>query len=177
MRCPKDLPVKRLLSPNFYNAIHVTSVRPTPLKESRSRTRDLEYLFTQLESITDLDAEQSEAQSIVAEIVKRAHAFCEATNLTAALRPSMLNPSLKEHLPDAMGKLGRYYSASSELVSIARHKEYRLFENIQVEHFQITFPAPPPPPLPLPILLIFSEVRPSLTGKVLFSNPNAFLCH
>lgn len=53
-----------------------------------------------------------------------------------------LEPSLKEHLSEAMGKISRYYSTTSELVCAARHETYRLFENINVESFQIRVPTP-----------------------------------
>ncbi|KAH6718710.1 hypothetical protein BKA61DRAFT_570770 [Leptodontidium sp. MPI-SDFR-AT-0119] len=56
-------------------------------------------------------------------------------------RTATIEPSLKAYLPEAIGKLGRYYSAASELVCAARHRDCRLFESIEVEPFQIPMPA------------------------------------
>jgi hypothetical protein len=78
---------------------------------------------------------------VVGEIVKQIHAFSLATDLGLALRTSMIDPSLKAYLPEAVGKLGRYYSATSELVCAARHRACRLFESIEVAPFQIPMPA------------------------------------
>jgi hypothetical protein len=79
---------------------------------------------------------------VVGEIVKQIHAFSVATDLGLALRTSMIDPTLKAYLPEAVGKLGRYYSATSELVCAARHRACRLFESIEVEPFYISMPAP-----------------------------------
>jgi hypothetical protein len=53
----------------------------------------------------------------------------------------MIEPTLKAYLPEAIGKLGRYYSATSELVYATRHRACRLFESIEVEPFQIPMPV------------------------------------
>ena len=91
----------------------------------------LQSLFNQLESISDPSAENIEIQEVIGEIVKAAYDFTIATNLSAALRTFSGNPSLK-YLPEAIGKLGRYYSASSELICAARDRKCRVFQNIQV---------------------------------------------
>jgi hypothetical protein len=78
---------------------------------------------------------------VVGEIVKQVHAFSLATDLSRALQTSIIDPTLKAYLPEAIGKLGRYYSATSEPVCAARHRDYRLFESIEVEPFQIPMPA------------------------------------
>jgi hypothetical protein len=67
--------------------------------------------------------------------VRQIHAFSLATNLGAAFQTSMLDPSLKAYLPEAIGKLGRYYSATSELICAARQRACRLFESIEVKPF------------------------------------------
>lgn len=79
---------------------------------------------------------------MIGEILKQMHAFSQAVNLSEALRTSTIEPTLKEYLPDAVGKLGRYYSATSELVCAARHKKARrLFQSIEVKPFQIPLAA------------------------------------
>ena len=78
---------------------------------------------------------------VVGEVIKQIHAFSLAINLGLALRTLMIDPSLKAYLPEAVGKLGRYYSATSELVYAARHRAFRLFESTKVVPFHIPIPA------------------------------------
>jgi hypothetical protein len=93
------------------------------------------------------------------------HAFSLATNLSVVLQTTRVEPSLKAYLPEAIGKLGRYYSATCELVCAARHRVCRLFESIEVEPFQIPMPASLSE-TPLKVhaemqLLFFYEMHPS----------------
>jgi hypothetical protein len=90
--------------------------------------------------MSDLHAETGEAHEVVGEIIKQAHEFPLVT-LGAALQSSMLEPTLKQYLPEAIGKLARYYSATFELVCAARDRTCRVFQNVQVEPFQIQMPA------------------------------------
>ncbi|MCJ1386335.1 hypothetical protein MMC17_009461 [Xylographa soralifera] len=110
------------------------------LEAGRDRARALHALFTKLESMSDLHAETGEAHEVVGEIIKQAHEFPLVT-LGAALQSSMLEPTLKQYLPEAIGKLARYYSATFELVCAARDRTCRVFQNVQVEPFQIQMPA------------------------------------
>jgi OTT_1508-like deaminase len=94
--------------------------------------------------MTDLNTETIEAGGaikVIGEIVKQIHALSSALDLGVALRAATIDPSLKIYLPDAVGKLGRYYSAASELVCAARHRACRLFESIEIEPFQIPVPT------------------------------------
>jgi len=114
------------------------------IEESRRRVREIRSLFARLECITYTNANTIEAEGVVevvGEIVKQIHAFSLATDLSRALQTSLIDPTLKAYLPEAIGKLGRYYSATSELVCTARHRECRLFESTEVEPFQIPMPA------------------------------------
>jgi hypothetical protein len=90
--------------------------------------------------MSDIHAEIGEAHEVVREIVKQAHEFPLAT-LSAALQSSMLAPTLKQYLPEAIGKLGGYYSAAFELICATRDRICRVFRNVQVEPFQIQMPA------------------------------------
>lgn len=110
------------------------------LKAVRDRARALQSLFTRLESISNPSAENIEIQEVIGEIVKEAYEFTIATDLSAALQTFSGNPSMKMYLPEAIGKLGRYYSASAELVCAARDRKCRVFQNILVEPFQIKVP-------------------------------------
>ena len=78
---------------------------------------------------------------VVGEIVKQIHAFSLATDLGLALRTSIIDPSMKAHLLEAVGKLGRYYFSTSELVCAAKHRACRLFESIKVTPFHIPMPT------------------------------------
>ncbi|TVY31847.1 hypothetical protein LSUB1_G008297 [Lachnellula subtilissima] len=113
----------------------------TKLEAIRDGARDLEVLFIKLESIPDIVAEKSEVQDMIGEIVKKAYEYSTATDLGTALRTFSGDPNLKGHLPVAIGKLGRYYSATCELVNAARDKKSRIFQNIEVKPFQIQIPA------------------------------------
>ena len=53
----------------------------------------------------------------------------------------MLESSLKQYLPEAIGKLAGYYSAIFELICASRDRTCRVFQNIWVEPFQIQMPA------------------------------------
>jgi hypothetical protein len=97
------------------------------------RTGDLQDLFTKLEGISDINTERAQAHDLIGEIVKQAHEFTLATNLSGALQESKLDPSLKKYLPEAIGKLSRYYSATSKLVCAARDRKCSVFHNIRVE--------------------------------------------
>jgi hypothetical protein len=111
------------------------------LKGVRDRAQALQALFTRLERIPDLSAGTAEIQEILEEIVMEAHEITTAADLSLALQYFSGNPNLKTHLPEAIGKLGRYYSICSELVCAARDTICRAFRNIQVEPFQIEVPA------------------------------------
>jgi hypothetical protein len=110
-------------------------------KTGRDRARNLQVLFTKLEKISDLDAEKIGAQRLIGEIVEEAYEFSVATDLQAALEQSTLNPSLKKYLQEAISKLGKYFSAVSDLVCAARDRKCRIFHKIHVEAFQIYVPA------------------------------------
>ncbi|PMD50947.1 uncharacterized protein K444DRAFT_544996, partial [Hyaloscypha bicolor E] len=97
----------------------------------------LHVLFTELEGISDLYAETAAVYEVVREIIKQAYEIPLAI-LRAALQSSILELTLKQYLPEAIGKLGAYYSATFELICAARDSTYRVF---QVEPFQIQMPA------------------------------------
>jgi hypothetical protein len=98
-------------------------------------------MFARLENIPNLAVEEIELQAVLGEIVKKAHEYSMATDLNAALWTFSGNPNLKRHLPEVIGKLGRYYSAACEPVCAARDRKCSLFQNIQVERFWVPMPA------------------------------------
>ncbi|PSS18458.1 hypothetical protein M430DRAFT_120981 [Amorphotheca resinae ATCC 22711] len=111
------------------------------LKAVRDGAQALQVLFRRLENIPDLATEEIEIHSIIGDIVKAAHGYSVATDISTALKTFSGDPGLKTHLLEAIGKLGRYYSASFELVCAARDRKCRVFHNVQVEPFQIPLPA------------------------------------
>ncbi|CZR69893.1 uncharacterized protein PAC_19793 [Phialocephala subalpina] len=116
----------------------ITEERLTGLRDN---ARTLQGLFARLEIISDPSIGTVEVRELLEEIVKAAHEITMAADLSLALQTFSGNPSLIAHLPEAIGKLGRYYSICSELVAAARDKTCGAFRNIQVEPFQIEMPA------------------------------------
>ncbi|KAL3417938.1 hypothetical protein PVAG01_10948 [Phlyctema vagabunda] len=111
-------------------------------RDSLRMAREMRALFMKLEAIQKLSVEQSRVEGLLGEIVKLAYDFTETVELAKFLRPSTMNPSLKTHLPNAIGKLGRYYSVALELVSAARDETCRIFKNVSVETCQVEIPTP-----------------------------------
>jgi hypothetical protein len=79
--------------------------------------------------MSDLYIKIVKAHNVVREIVKQAHKFPLAT-LSAALQSLMLEPTLKQYLPEAISKLGGYYSAAFKLIYAARDRTCHIFQNI-----------------------------------------------
>ncbi|KIM96593.1 hypothetical protein OIDMADRAFT_132009, partial [Oidiodendron maius Zn] len=127
--------------------LHHGSVRVQPglMQPNRSALRcqakALEALFVRLEGISDKPTNADEIRKVLEEIIRKAHDV-PASDLNIALRDVPENPSLKNHLPNAIGKLGRYLSVSCELVCAVRDRKYGIFHNIQVEPYKINVPAP-----------------------------------
>jgi hypothetical protein len=111
------------------------------LNDMRDQAKALEDLFIRLEGIPDHSTRVNEIREVLEEIVQKAHEFTAVTDLNRTLRYFSGDPSLKEHLPNAIGKLGRYYSVSSELVCAARDRTCSIFHSIQVEPYKIDVPA------------------------------------
>ena len=160
----------------------MTSATKTDLRSLKSMAIVLCNLFGRLEAIPDIHT-GGLVYELVRDIVKQAHKMTVAASLSGVLQKSQLNPSLKKHLPEAVGKVGRYFSVASELVCAARNKTCQLFHNVRVETFQIA--------VPLAIyglefkvhaeiqLLFFYEIhREALRPRVIASSKSAcYLCN
>jgi hypothetical protein len=138
---------KPALIPQLNAALNDSSVKakfgisPSTLGDVRDRAKELEVLSTRLESLPDLDVETYPTQEILMEIITKAHELSLTSNLGAALRTSpVLDPNLKSFLPEAFGKLGRYYTAASELVCAARDRSCRVFLSVRIEACQFRVP-------------------------------------
>ena len=124
------------------DSLSATSKFPrSKLLEARGKVQVLQSLFNTLETISKSSSSDIEKQEIVRDITLAAHELAVAIDLKEALRTYLGDPNLKNHLPEAIGKLGRYYSASSELVSAARDKRCHVFHDIHVESVQIRVTA------------------------------------
>ncbi|KAG9227964.1 hypothetical protein BJ875DRAFT_530805 [Amylocarpus encephaloides] len=137
---------KQPLMVQLNEALHDKSVRARPgfekssLKAMKAKAQALKILFVRLEHISDRTMERVNAEDIVRGIVKGAHEISKEAGLSIALEAFSGDPSLKHHLPEAVGKLGRYYSASLELVCAARDRTCRVFKSIQVEPVEVLVP-------------------------------------
>jgi hypothetical protein len=102
---------------------------PPNLSAIRGQAKDLEALFVRLEGISDNSANATEMGEVLEEIVRKAYDF-PSNDLTLALQDVPENPSLKNHLPNAISKLGCYFSVSCKLVYAARDRTCSIFYNI-----------------------------------------------
>jgi len=124
-------------------SVSATSGFPdSKLVEARRKVQVLQRLFDTLERMPKSPSSDTEKHEIVRNIALATHELVVAIDLTKALQRYSGEPTMKRHLPEAVGKIGRYYSASLELVCAARDKGCRVFRNIQVEPFQVLVPVP-----------------------------------
>ncbi|KAI1932524.1 hypothetical protein LOZ66_006845 [Ophidiomyces ophidiicola] len=126
--------------PGLLNQL-VEAIRSTKSKINpglKNRAESMQTLFMQLENISDFNREHIQAHSLLGAIVRQAHEFLRSNDLGPILRGSPLDSSLLRHLPVAIGKLGRYYSAASELVHAAR--KYSLFHCVEISSFRVDVP-------------------------------------
>jgi hypothetical protein len=107
----------------------------------RDAARALQVLFVGLENILDPLSEEVDIQRVLGEIVKEAYKLTKENHLSTALQNFSGSPSLKTHLPEAIGKLARYYAAASELLFDARDRKCRIFQRIEEEPFEILTPG------------------------------------
>ena len=108
------------------------------------KIKTLKTLFIRFEDIQEHSATSCEVQDVAMELITQMHDLASQTKLNLALNCSKsLDPGLKTSLPEAVGKLGRYYSISYELVCIARSEEYSIFNSITIETAPTRRPSQP----------------------------------
>ena len=108
------------------------------------KIKALKALFTKFEDIQEHSAASSEVQDVAMELITQMHDLASQTKLNLALNSSKrLNPELRTSLPEAVRKLGRYYSISYELVCVARSEEYSIFNSITIETAPTRRPSQP----------------------------------
>lgn len=131
-------------------AIQDQSIQPGPnitvleLTNVLRKIKTLKALFIQFEDIQEHSAASSEVQDKAMELITQMHDLASHTKLNLALNSSKrLNPELKTSLPEAVRKLGRYYSISYELVCVARSEENSIFNSITIETAPTRRPSQP----------------------------------
>jgi hypothetical protein len=131
-------------------ALRDQSIRPSPnitvmeLTDILTKIKTLGALFTKFEDIQEHSATSPMVQDVAMELIIQMHELASQTKLKVALDSSKTsNPELKVFLPEAVGKLGRYYSISYELVCVARSEGYSIFNSISIETSSILRPAQP----------------------------------
>ena len=67
---------------------------------------------------------------ILVDLLRQAFEFDTKSLQSALSTSSALNPSVKGFLPEAVSKLGRYYSIANDLVGAARNSRYTIFKHI-----------------------------------------------
>ena len=127
------------------------SIQPSPnvtvmeLADILRKTETLKALFTKFENIQEHCAASSMVQDTAMELITQMHDLVSHTKLKLALNSSKtINPELKKFLPEAVGKLGRYYSISYELVNLTRNEQYSIFNSITIETSPKLRPSQPP---------------------------------
>lgn len=137
---------------HLHEAVQDPSIRAngaaahTDLRRLREKAKELGLMFTQFESKTGLGAVNPESLETLSEILQTVHAFKSTwtAQLIAALRSSpKIDPSMREYLPIAIGKLARYSEATRYLISLARNRSLSVFSNVKVESAQICLPNQP----------------------------------
>ena len=104
----------------------------------------LKALFIKFEDIQEHSATSCEVQDLAMDLITQMHDLASQTKLNLALNISKsLNPELKTSLLEAVGKLGRYYSISYELVGVVRNEEYSIFNSITIETAPTGRPSQP----------------------------------
>lgn len=131
---------KQMLLPLLNSTIHDQSVQPnsnitvSELEIVRAKAKVLEALFRRFEDIPGHSGASLEVQDVSMGLITLLHDLATQTTLKLALESSSrINPELKSSLPEAVMKLGRYYSISYELVCAARSKEYSIFDRVAIE--------------------------------------------
>ena len=131
-------------------AIRDKSIQPCPnisvmeLTDILTKIKTLKALFMKFEDIQEHSAASSVAQDVAMELITQMHDLASRTKLKLALNSSKtLNSELKTFLPEAVEKLGRYYSISCELICVARSEEYFIFNSITIETSPTLRPSQP----------------------------------
>lgn len=93
----------------------------------------LSETLDKFEAASDDPAASNLSQDVLMNVLVQAYEF-DTTSLQIALQSSFsIDPTLKNFLPQAISKLGRYYCIACDLVDAARSSRYTLFGRISIE--------------------------------------------
>lgn len=137
----------------LHNAISDKSFKATV--NLTSGIRDLKVLFTKLENIPNVKADIGLAHNLIRDILTQAYHLIPPTDLSLLLKDLKIDPTLKIHLTNTLGKISSYYSAASFLVGAARNKKRCVFHTVIIETFQIDVP----PSLQTGYIKIHAEIQ------------------
>ena len=140
------------LLPLLNKAVHDESIfgrnkTATALVTSiRFNSKRLSQRFSDFEEARGNDSQVSVSQDILVEILIQIDKFDVDGLETVLAKSSMIDPSLKAYLPQAMRKIGRYYRIACDLVNAARSPGNTIFRRISVQpiqrpHFDMAFMA------------------------------------
>lgn len=109
------------------------------LEAVHSQVEELQRLFRQLEAMTKKEARSQKGHKTLISLLRGAHSLTSQNDLKKLVSAI---PNLKSKLPEAVGKIGRYYSTCSFLIVAARR--FSVFRSIRVESVRLPLPIPPP---------------------------------
>jgi len=89
--------------------------------------------FTTFKATYNSDAAPNVSLDTLADLLRYAFEFDTKSLQMAFDTTTAINPSTKSFLPEAINKLGRYYSIANDLVDAARSSRYTIFRRISVE--------------------------------------------
>lgn len=126
-------------SPLFRKSSKASADKQTAL---RKRVQRIQESVAALEALAEADSGLRKTQDVLMEILERISEVANDETLARMVNAiGDLSSEMKRHLVSAVGKLGRYYSASRDLIRAVRIRRYSIFNKISVEECQL----PPPP--------------------------------
>lgn len=100
--------------------------------KARSQIRQIVEAFDKFETAYDV-GDPTFSQERLANVLTQAYEF-DGKNLQVALQSSSsIDPNLVTFLPQAIGKLGRYYCVACDLIDAARSSQYTIFGRVTMK--------------------------------------------
>ena len=98
----------------------------------RMSSKELSQRFSEFENIRENPDRINFSRDVLMEVLQQIERF-DVDGLQTVLSMSrLIDPSLEDHLPRAMSKIGRYFRIACDLVDAARSTGYTLFRRISV---------------------------------------------
>ena len=106
------------------------------LKRIQSQSGSFSETFARFEASYDGHEAPNIPLAILADLLRQAFEFDTRSLRIALNTSSTIDPSLKVYLPEAISKLGRYYSIANDLIDAARNTRYTIFRQILIERLE-----------------------------------------